>query len=46
LAVCSMTGSLLGLLVLQLLGDQQLYSRWEELPEELTALSFDGLNPE
>jgi len=45
LAVRSMAGDLLGLLILQLLGDQQLCSRSEELPELLIALIFDGLNP-
>ena len=36
-----MAGNLLGLLVLQLLGDQQIRSRWEGL----VTLIFDGLGP-
>jgi hypothetical protein len=35
----------LGLLLLQLLGDQAVAERWEELPEVLTTLIFDGLTP-
>jgi hypothetical protein len=35
----------LGLLLLQLLGDQAIAERWEELPEVLTTLIFDGLTP-
>ena len=45
LAVRSMAGNLLGLLMLQLIGDQQIRARWEELPEVLVTLIFDGLNP-
>ncbi len=45
LAVRAMAGTILGLLVQQLLGDQQVAGRWEELPELLTALLFDGLKP-
>jgi len=35
----------LGLLLLQLLGDQAIAERWDELPEVLTTLIFDGLKP-
>ena len=35
--------ALLGLLTLQLLGDEVIAQRWEELPEVLTSLLFDGL---
>jgi TetR/AcrR family transcriptional regulator, fatty acid metabolism regulator protein len=35
----------LGLLPLQLLGDQAIDKRWEEMPEVLTTLIFDGLTP-
>ncbi len=37
---------LFGLLMTQLLGDEVIATRWEELPEVLTSLLFDGLKPE
>jgi AcrR family transcriptional regulator len=43
LTVRAMAGMLLGLLTLQLLGDEVIAQRWEELPEVLTTLLFDGL---
>src|SRR5436853_6112259 len=43
LTVRAMAGMVLGLLILQLLGDQQLASQWEQLPEVLSTLLFDGL---
>jgi AcrR family transcriptional regulator len=43
LTVRAMAGAVLGLLILQLLGDQQLASQWEQLPEVLSTLLFDGL---
>ncbi len=43
LTVRAMAGVVLGLLILQLLGDQQLALRWEQLPEVLSTLLFDGL---
>ena len=43
LTVRAMAGMVLGLLILQLLGDQQLASQWEQLPEVLNTLLFDGL---
>jgi AcrR family transcriptional regulator len=43
LTVRAMAGMLLGLLTLQLLGDEVIAKRWEELPEVLTTLLFDGL---
>lgn len=43
LAVRSIAGVILGLLTLQLLGDEVIANRWEELPEVLTTLLFDGL---
>ena len=46
LAARAIAGTLLGLLVLQLLGDQEIATRWQELPEVLTTLLFDGLKPE
>ena len=35
----------LGLLTTQLLGDETIARRWEELPEVLTDLLFEGLKP-
>jgi len=43
LTVRAIAGLLLGLLTLQLLGDEMIAQRWEELPEVLTSLLFDGL---
>ena len=45
LTVRAIAGLLLGLLTLQLLGDEVIVQRWEELPEVLTTLLFDGLQP-
>jgi AcrR family transcriptional regulator len=45
LTVRAIAGMLLGLLTLQLLGDEVIAQRWEELPEVLTSLLFDGLQP-
>lgn len=41
LTVRAIAGTLLGLLVLQLLGDEVLAGQWEALPDVLTALFFD-----
>ena len=41
----AIAGLLLGLLTLQLLGDEVIARRWEELPGVLTSLLFDGLQP-
>jgi AcrR family transcriptional regulator len=43
LTVRAIASTALGLLVLQLLGDQEIEQRWEELPEILTTLILDGL---
>src|SRR2546429_6313907 len=45
LTVRAIAGMLFGLLTIQLLGDEVIAARWEELPEVLTSLLFDGLNP-
>src|SRR5512142_2187178 len=45
LTVRAIAGMLLGLLTLQLLGDEVIAHRWEELPGILTSLLFDGLQP-
>src|SRR5450755_2719731 len=39
----ALAGHILGLLMLQLLGDQEIAERWEELPDILTGLLLDGL---
>lgn len=43
LTVRAIAGTLLGLLILQLLGDQEIAEQWEELPEVLTTLFFDKI---
>jgi AcrR family transcriptional regulator len=45
LTVRAIAGMLFGLLTFQLLGDEVIAQRWEELPEVLTSLLFDGLQP-
>jgi TetR/AcrR family fatty acid metabolism transcriptional regulator len=45
LTVRAIASTLLGLLTTQLLGDQEIAERWEELPEVLVTLMFDGLKP-
>ena len=45
LAVHAIAGTVFGLLMTQLLGDELIAARWEELPEVLTTLMFDGLKP-
>ena len=41
-----LAGSLLGLMVLQLLGDETLVARWQEIPDALADLLLPGLMPE
>lgn len=43
LTVRALAGLIFGLLTLQLLGDDVIARRWEELPEVITSLLFDGL---
>jgi AcrR family transcriptional regulator len=43
LTVRAIAGTTLGLLVIQLLGDEEIEARWQDLPEVLTRLLFDGL---
>ena len=43
LTVRAIGGMLFGLLILQLLGDEVIARRWEELPEVLASLLLDGL---
>ena len=45
LTVRAIASTLLGLLTTQLLGDQEIAQRWEELPEVLVTLMLDGLKP-
>ena len=44
LTVRAIAGTLLGLLLLQLLGDQEIAEQWEELPHVLTTLFFDKIS--
>lgn len=46
LTVRSLAGNVLGLLILQILGDEQIRSRWEELPDVLAEIVFRGLGTE
>ncbi len=46
LTVRAIAGTLFGLLMFQLLGDEVTARQWEELPEVLTSLLFDGLQHE
>ena len=45
LTVRSIAGMTLGLLLFQLIGDEVIAKRWEELPDVLASLLFDGLQP-
>ena len=45
LAVRAVQGMFVGLLLLRILGDEPLRSGWDELPEVLATLLFDGLSP-
>jgi TetR/AcrR family fatty acid metabolism transcriptional regulator len=44
LTVRAVQGMFVGLLVLRILGDKPLLSGWDELPEVLATILFDGLN--
>ena len=43
LAMRSVAGAVLGVLVMGLLGDEEIYSRWEEVPDVLARLLIHGL---
>ncbi len=45
LTVRSLQGMFVGLLVMRLFGDEQVQARWDDLPEVLATLIFDGLRP-
>lgn len=44
LVVRAVQGMFVGLIILRILGDETLLSEWDELPEVLAALIFDGLS--
>ena len=46
LAMRTVPGLVLGLMVMRMLGDSTIEQRWAELPEFLTGLIFDGLKQE
>jgi AcrR family transcriptional regulator len=45
LAVRAVQGMFVGLVVLRILGDETLLSGWDDLPEVVATLIFDGLSP-
>ncbi len=45
LLVRSLAATTLGLLLLRLLGDRSLNERWNDIPDVLTAIMFDGIAP-
>ena len=45
LVVRAVQGMFVGLVVLRILGDEPLQSGWDELPEVVATLIFDGLSP-
>jgi AcrR family transcriptional regulator len=45
LAVRTMQAILIGFLVLRILGDETLKTRWDDLPQTLATIIFDGLIP-
>ena len=45
LAVRSVQGMFIGLMILRILGDETLESHWDDVPEVLADLLFDGLGP-
>jgi AcrR family transcriptional regulator len=45
LTVRTIQGMFVGLLVLRILGDETLLAKWEDLPEAVASLIFDGVRP-
>jgi AcrR family transcriptional regulator len=45
LAVRAVQGMFIGLIILRILGDEHLLSEWDDVPEVLGTLIFDGLSP-
>jgi hypothetical protein len=45
LTVRAIQAIFIGLLVLRILGDETLQSRWDDLPQALATVIFDGLSP-
>jgi hypothetical protein len=45
LAVRAVQAMFVGLIILRILGDEPLQSSWDELPQVLATILFDGLSP-
>lgn len=45
LTVRAVQSLFIGLLIVRILGDEQLQTRWDEMPELIGTLLFEGLNP-
>jgi hypothetical protein len=45
LTVRAVQSMFIGLLLLRILGDEELRAGWDEMPEVVTTLLFEGLNP-
>ena len=45
LTVRAVQSMFIGLLLLRILGDEKLHARWEEMPEVVATLLFEGLSP-
>jgi hypothetical protein len=45
LTVRAAQGMFVGMLVIRILGDEPLLSRWNDMPEVLSQLLFEGLRP-
>lgn len=45
LTVRAVQGMFMGLLLLRVLGDEELHARWDEVPEVVATLLFEGLSP-
>jgi AcrR family transcriptional regulator len=45
LAVRAVQGMFIGLMVLRILGDEEVLSGWEDIPEVLATIIFEGLSP-
>jgi hypothetical protein len=45
LTVRAVQSMFIGLLILRILGDEELHTRWEEMPDVVSTLLFEGLSP-
>jgi hypothetical protein len=45
LTVRAVQSMFIGLLIVRILGDDELRARWDEMPEVIATLLFEGLNP-